>query len=261
MSGESSRFTSDRRVSDRASWLSEGDWEAGTAENVDIIEGGLVGRSHLNNGEVPASVVNSMDFYYDYTDDGGTSLDKIGSVDMDLVNGASMGPYDVFDHALELPQHDQPIATNEAFWINNGTVSFGTWCYFDQRGHYDTIVQGGDSEHWDYYWDGSSTSVPYALRVNFDTENEALRALEPWGTDAWYFVAVSLQPDYLDIWTWDIDGNNLIDSGVAQNRNTSDGKLWMYRSQWNSWKAHTMASQSYISKSEWQSVVDETRPS
>lgn len=44
MTGESSRFTSDRRKSGDASWKTAGDWKAGLAENVQIVDGGLVSR-------------------------------------------------------------------------------------------------------------------------------------------------------------------------------------------------------------------------
>jgi hypothetical protein len=42
MSGESSRFTSDRRSREGASWVGSTDWDQGTPENVDIVDGGLV---------------------------------------------------------------------------------------------------------------------------------------------------------------------------------------------------------------------------
>lgn len=44
MTGDSSRFTSDRRGRQSASWNTDEDWKAGVAENVEIVDGGLVSR-------------------------------------------------------------------------------------------------------------------------------------------------------------------------------------------------------------------------
>lgn len=59
MADEKSRFTSDRRTQGDASWSETGDWEAGTVENVDIVNGTLVSRpvSTTPTG-IPDSVVN-----------------------------------------------------------------------------------------------------------------------------------------------------------------------------------------------------------
>lgn len=53
MTSESNRFTSDRRPRESASWVSEDDWEAGTAENVDVVGEGLVARGSIQAGELP----------------------------------------------------------------------------------------------------------------------------------------------------------------------------------------------------------------
>lgn len=45
MTGEKSRFTSDRRVPKESSWAGEADWAAGVSEDVDAVGGRLVGRS------------------------------------------------------------------------------------------------------------------------------------------------------------------------------------------------------------------------
>lgn len=61
MTGESRRFTSDRRTRERASWVGSGDWEAGVGENVDVVEGGLVPRPSPQAGDVPATVVETFE--------------------------------------------------------------------------------------------------------------------------------------------------------------------------------------------------------
>lgn len=55
MSGESSRFTSDRRAREEASWANEEDWGSGTPENVDVVDGGLVGRAPPQDGDISGS--------------------------------------------------------------------------------------------------------------------------------------------------------------------------------------------------------------
>ncbi|MFD1570373.1 hypothetical protein [Halorubrum laminariae] len=60
MPGESSRFTSDQRVPEEASWSTEDDWGAGTPENVDVIGNGLVGRAPTQ-GSVASSVVDDFE--------------------------------------------------------------------------------------------------------------------------------------------------------------------------------------------------------
>ncbi len=50
MTGGESRFTSDRRVREGASWTGDGDWAAGVSENLDIVEGGLVPRPAVGAG-------------------------------------------------------------------------------------------------------------------------------------------------------------------------------------------------------------------
>lgn len=55
MSGELSRFTSDRRGRESASWATDGDWQEGAAENVDIVGGGLVGRAPTQGSDPSGS--------------------------------------------------------------------------------------------------------------------------------------------------------------------------------------------------------------
>jgi hypothetical protein len=56
MTGGESRFTSDRRTREAASWATDGDWEAGVAENVGVVGGSLVSRSQVQ-GQFPESGV------------------------------------------------------------------------------------------------------------------------------------------------------------------------------------------------------------
>lgn len=53
MTDGASRFTSDRRVSSRSTWESDSDWAAGVAEDVDVVDGRLVGRPPKQHSELP----------------------------------------------------------------------------------------------------------------------------------------------------------------------------------------------------------------
>jgi hypothetical protein len=61
MSNDNSRFTSDRRPLDRASWSETEDWEAGVAENLDIGDGDLVAQRLTTIGEAPDAVVDNFE--------------------------------------------------------------------------------------------------------------------------------------------------------------------------------------------------------
>jgi hypothetical protein len=61
MSDETSRFTSDRRSPEEASWVGQPDWEAGTAENVDVTTEGVVGRAPVQDTETLASAISHFE--------------------------------------------------------------------------------------------------------------------------------------------------------------------------------------------------------
>jgi hypothetical protein len=44
MTGDESRFTSDRRSPESSSWVDAGDWEAGSLSNVDVVDGTIVAQ-------------------------------------------------------------------------------------------------------------------------------------------------------------------------------------------------------------------------
>lgn len=66
-SEEESRFTSDRRVPSDSSWAGESDWIAGTSENVEVVDGGLVGRASKYDRELLNGLV--YDFENNSTED------------------------------------------------------------------------------------------------------------------------------------------------------------------------------------------------
>lgn len=58
MSDELGRFTSDRRNKDGASWKGEADWLAGTADNVNVVDGALVSQRLTTTSELPTGEVS-----------------------------------------------------------------------------------------------------------------------------------------------------------------------------------------------------------
>lgn len=84
MSDGKSRFTSDRRSPDTASWEGDADWTAGIAENVEVVGRDLVGR-------VPSSVDVAPDsglYHYSFT--GGSLADNWGNGPELENNGATL---------------------------------------------------------------------------------------------------------------------------------------------------------------------------
>ena len=95
MTGEKARFTSDRRVPSSSTWTSDSDWVAGVAEDVDVVDGRLVGRPPNQYSELPGGVASDIDdFEHEdmsiYTvengDGSGLNADQNSPV---LVNGVS----------------------------------------------------------------------------------------------------------------------------------------------------------------------------
>mgnify|MGYP006277981741 CR=1 FL=1 len=63
MSGEKSRFTSDRRPPSRSTWAGESDWAAGVSDNVEVVDDGLVGCT-------PQQSLESLDSTISQEEDG-----------------------------------------------------------------------------------------------------------------------------------------------------------------------------------------------
>ena len=61
MTGEKARFTSDRRVPSTSSWADDGDWAAGVAEGVDVVDGGLIGRPPSQHSELSDSAIEQFE--------------------------------------------------------------------------------------------------------------------------------------------------------------------------------------------------------
>ena len=78
MSGENSRFTSDRRPPSRSSWADESDWVAGTAEDVDVVGGELVGRTSKPDSALSDTVDNHWPLV---AGKGTVQQDAVGAID------------------------------------------------------------------------------------------------------------------------------------------------------------------------------------
>ncbi|MFD1570382.1 LamG domain-containing protein [Halorubrum laminariae] len=105
MTGEGSRFKSDRRGCDDASWSSIQDWDQGVGENVDIVDGSVVPRAPNQIAERPDSGISRFAFEQNVADSWGDN----GGVD-----GTSVG-YSV----------DSPVGQYAKRFDGNGEVTFG----------------------------------------------------------------------------------------------------------------------------------------
>ncbi|WP_079890532.1 LamG domain-containing protein [Halorubrum sp. AJ67] len=115
MTGES-RFISDRRGREEASWADEEDWNAGAPENVGVTADGLVGRAPTQDGEAPDSGVSRWTFDNEDTS-GSAAIDSWGGNDGSISTGVSTGTSGA----------NQTYGTNEAYYLNgDGEVNCGT---------------------------------------------------------------------------------------------------------------------------------------
>lgn len=103
MADGSSRFTSDRRIHEEASWGDQVDWGAGTAENVDVTATGLVGRSPSPDSGKPESGISRWTFD-DADTQSGSAIDVWGGHD-GIINGTTAGASGA----------NQTYTTNEAY--------------------------------------------------------------------------------------------------------------------------------------------------
>lgn len=90
MTGEKSRFISDRRVPSNSSWVDDSDWSEGVAEDVEVVGGQLVGHAPIQVGEAPDSVVHHYDasaLEYGNLDTIGTWPDLAGGADLTADGG------------------------------------------------------------------------------------------------------------------------------------------------------------------------------
>ncbi|MFD1570150.1 MULTISPECIES: hypothetical protein [Haloferacaceae] len=140
MADGSSRFTSDRRTREEASWADQTDWEAGAPENVDVTADGLVGRPTLQAGVAPDSGV------YSFEDDSvGSSPDGWEVRDAEVIDStASNGSHSLRNHYS--PNNDEYVARRTGLSATPTEVS---WAYketADSRGIlYELFNENGDS--------------------------------------------------------------------------------------------------------------------
>ncbi|MFD1570374.1 LamG domain-containing protein [Halorubrum laminariae] len=130
MTDGSSRFTSDRRTHQEASWAGQADWEAGTTENVELVADDLVGQSPLQTGEISEGRVAR----WMMNDGSGPVTDEFSNFDLAL-SGASYsssgyeGP-----HSLRFDRNGSEYAhtTTSDVWNDisaNDSFTFIGWVY------------------------------------------------------------------------------------------------------------------------------------
>lgn len=87
MTGNKCRFTSDRRAPSNSSWADDPDWASGVGENVDVIDGGLVGRAPDRGSILPDGRISKWAFEDDLTPN--TATDSWGN-NSGSISGASI---------------------------------------------------------------------------------------------------------------------------------------------------------------------------
>ncbi|MFD1570370.1 hypothetical protein [Halorubrum laminariae] len=123
MSGELSRFTSDRRSRNETSWVDGDDWDVGTSENVDVTADGLVGRAPPQGSDPSGSE--------SYTGNGTTTPGDVVTIFSDVesvfesgyiehgVTGQTQSKIEVQDSAGSWFPVVDPDNTNR--WVVEGT--------------------------------------------------------------------------------------------------------------------------------------------
>ncbi|MFD1570408.1 MULTISPECIES: LamG domain-containing protein [Haloferacaceae] len=140
-----SRFTSDRRTREESSWTGEEDWAAGTAENVDVVDGNLVSRSASGVGDTPDSGVARWTFD-DADMESGEALDAWNDNNA-TINGATTGATAVyggesysFDGTGDYVSAGNPSsldltnAISISLWMNSPSSS-SNWAKGVSKGH------------------------------------------------------------------------------------------------------------------------------
>lgn len=152
---EKSRFTSDRRVPSKSSWVDGGDWDVGVGENIEVVDGELVGRApKLYSGLLDSAI-------YRWPTDEGAGETLTGSIG----------------------ENDGRITG--AMWVSNPSLVGGRGLDFNGSGDYvsfATVPHLGDinnsfSMTWtvdmvpqigDYLWAHQVGSVHFALGWDLD---------------------------------------------------------------------------------------------
>ncbi|MFD1570380.1 hypothetical protein [Halorubrum laminariae] len=181
MSEKTSRFTSDRRTRRGASWADPEDWGAGVAENVDVVDRGLVPRRSTSSSDgEPSNVVENFE-------DGSlgawseTSNVKIvsnraydGSNSLHASSGTSTRDYLLGQRSL-----GAGVSTVQLFWRETGSSYGHGYQFLDADGG--RVAGAGTSNPAWIYVDGGSGYELYSgdgygkwvrLRLDFDYAQE-----------------------------------------------------------------------------------------
>lgn len=119
MSGEKSRFTSDRRSPSDSSWADETDWVVGTTENVDVANGLLVGRVPDQSRQIPdGGELYNEGANEDSWVEGGTEGNPGSPLGGELIKEA--------DHLFADPVPN-PDGTNGVSWVYSSKIDFSNY--------------------------------------------------------------------------------------------------------------------------------------
>ncbi|MFD1643452.1 hypothetical protein [Halohasta litorea] len=178
MTDGSSRFTSDRRLRGDTSWESESDWAAGIAENVDVVDGGLVARDQLvESGELPSNVVDDFE---------SGSLSEYGYIDSPL----EVTQARAFDGSWSL-RDDHPERTSEVFAVStSGLDDYPKAGDVISYRNYIESSSAGDPVSQFYFAAQSESAYPDGYCVNLDRNNNGVELLR----DGFVLDSVGIRP-------------------------------------------------------------------
>lgn len=115
---ENSRFVSDRRTPNQASWDGEADWAEGTTEDVDIINGQVIGRigtpDQISGGQVLYNEGVNEGSWVEGAN-GGTEYSPLGGT---LTKGADH----LFAEVTPNPDDDNIVS-----WLYNDVIDFSNY--------------------------------------------------------------------------------------------------------------------------------------
>lgn len=185
-----SRFTSDRRIQDDASWSEAGDWEAGTVENVDIVDGTLVSRPvSTTPTEMPGSTIAR---YKAENFDGSTWTDSIGNYDFSVDAGSPTKKADAINGKPAVHFDGGSNLRRDPFFPTNAGV-FAVLEVTNIDGFSTSVrgvvtqmdgVSGGDAPFYWYY-----TSNDDEFRAQFGANSVVLNDASPSYQNEWVYAS------------------------------------------------------------------------
>jgi hypothetical protein len=203
MVGEKSRFTSDRRLPKGSSWAGESDWAAGVAENVDVVDGQLVGRSPNQHTESLDSTISQ--------EEGGNLFEYAG--DTGFYNVTTSPVVGGSEYAIQFG-NDSTTKYIEAPFVGEQYRRYSL--YVHPQNEYNNVVVFGDSINGNavfaiyfrefnntgpdagIYYTGADGEVGSVTNAGSDNRSNGTQLLSEANTDAQYHHIELVNIDWMN---------------------------------------------------------------